>query len=380
MAATLAQTALHDWHVANGGRMVDFAGWSMPVQYTSIVAEHAATRNAAGLFDISHMGRFFFDGRKQLELLEYAVTNDVWRMCDGQVRYNLVCNAAGGILDDVLVYDWPGTQYSMVVNASNRLKIWRHLQSCSKELGLTCDFREGPTAAPPMPMADVVCDDMTLNSSMIAIQGPRALAILQPLVDVPLGEMKYYSATAGHVSGEEAFISRTGYTGEDGCELILEPSAVEAIWQQLVDSGATPCGLGARDTLRLEAAMPLYGHELNEQINPYQAGLAWAVKLDKGRFVGDEALKHFKADPKQPKRVGLEFESKRVPREGFAVTVEGRKIGETTSGTFSPTLNKPIAMAYVEPEFAAVGTEVAVDIRGRNEPARIVALPFYKRK
>ncbi|HVW36126.1 MAG TPA: glycine cleavage T C-terminal barrel domain-containing protein, partial [Pirellulales bacterium] len=221
--------------------------------------------------------------------------------------------------------------------------------------------------------------DVTRDWAMIAVQGPRALELAQPLVEAELASMKYYTGCETRIAGHGGIVSRTGYTGEDGCELIVGSQAAPGVWQQLIDAGATPAGLGCRDTLRLEAAMPLYGHELTEYINPFQAGLAFAVDLEGREFTGREALAAIVGNPKLPHRVGIELAGKRVPREGYPVLFQGRRTGEITSGTFSPTLEKPIAMAYVEPAAAAPGTEVAVDIRGRQEPGRVVALPFYKR-
>lgn len=365
MHETLARTPLYDWHASHGGRMVDFAGWAMPVQYDSITAEHLATRTAAGLFDISHMGRLRFDGADAPAFLDRLVTRRVADLKPGRIRYGLVANEAGGILDDVLVYhlrDAADRSYFLVVvNASNRDKILRWL---------------APRLAAEQ---DVHLTDVTRDWAMIAVQGPRALELAQPLVDAELASMKYYTGCETRIAGHGGIVSRTGYTGEDGCELIVGSQAAPGVWQQLVAAGATPAGLGCRDTLRLEAAMPLYGHELTENINPFQAGLAFAVDLEGREFTGREALATFAADRNLPHRVGVELAGKRVPREGYPVLFQGRRCGEITSGTFSPTLEKPIAMAYVEPAAAAPGTELAVDIRGRQEPGRVVALPFYKR-
>ncbi|HUY90733.1 MAG TPA: glycine cleavage system aminomethyltransferase GcvT [Pirellulales bacterium] len=371
MNETLARTPLYDWHASHGGRMVEFAGWAMPVQYDSITAEHLATRTAAGLFDISHMGRLRFDGAGAAAFLDRLVTRRIADLRPGRIRYGLVTNEAGGILDDVLVYHLQdaaeNSYHLLVVNASNRPKILAWLE-------------------PRLAAAEHVrLTDVTRDWAMLAVQGPRALELAQELVDVELASLKYYTGCetriAGHgIAGYGGIASRTGYTGEDGCELIVGSQAAPGVWQRLVDAGATPAGLGCRDTLRLEAAMPLYGHELSEQINPYQAGLAFAVDLEGREFTGREALAAIAGDPKLPRRIGLELAGKRVPREGYPVLFEGRRTGEITSGTFSPTLEKPIAMAYVEPAAAAPGTELAVDIRGRQEPARVVELPFYKRR
>ena len=362
----LLETPLNAWHAAHGGRLVDFAGWSMPVQYTSIVAEHTATRTAAGLFDISHMGRLRFDGAGANAFLDGLVTRRISDLKPGGIRYGLVTNEAGGILDDVLVYHISdaagGTYYLMVVNASNREKILEWIRP--RLVGLD----------------DVVLTDATRDWAMIAVQGPRAIELAQPLVDTSIAAMKYYTGVECRISGHGGIVSRTGYTGEDGCEIILGDAAVTSVWQQLIDAGATPAGLGCRDTLRLEAAMPLYGHELSESINPFTAGLAYAVNLEGRCFPGAAALAKFKDDPSLPVRVGLELESKRVPREGFAITAGGQRVGETTSGTFSPTLNKPIAMGYVPRKYSEPGTTLGIDIRGREEPARVVKLPFYRRQ
>ncbi len=367
---SLAKTPLHDWHAAHGGRMVDFAGWSMPVQYSSIVAEHNATRTAAGLFDVSHMGRLRFAGPKVAEFLDSLETRRVVDMPVGQVRYSLMTNEAGGILDDVLVYHVPqadgGAYHFMVVNASNREKIVGWIQRWLKAKH-----------------SEVRCADVTHETAMIAVQGPLALKLLQPHIDGSLTALKYYHAAEMKVDGKLAVVSRTGYTGEDGCELILPAAAALEIWETLLAEGklqgVMAAGLGARDTLRLEAAMPLYGHELNEQINPLEAGLGFAVNLEARKFPGSEVLAAVKRDGSKRARIGLELGGKRVPREHYGVYAGDQAAGEITSGTFSPTLQKPIAMGYVLPQFAEIGTELHVDIRGAREPAKVVKLPFYKR-
>jgi aminomethyltransferase len=368
MTSLLAQTPIHSWHAAHGGRMVDFAGWSMPVQYASIVAEHNATRAAVGLFDVSHMGRIRITGPESEAFLNRLVTRRVARMKTGQIRYALMTNDEGGILDDVLVYhlhDARGTDYHLlVVNASNRLKIWEWLQA----------HHEG---------ADVELSDVTLDTAMIAVQGPLALQIVRPLVNLDPATLRYYFGGEATITGAPGLVSRTGYTGEDGCELILPAEAALACWEKLAAAaeplGGKAAGLGARDTLRLEAAMPLYGHELNEEINPYQAGLAFAVDLENRSFPGRDALVVARDDRSLLRRLGWELAGKRVPREGYAVFAGGRQVGHVTSGTFSPTLGKPIAIGYVEPALAARGGDFFIDIRGSHEPARSVELPFYRR-
>ena len=364
MSSDLEKTPLHDWHAAHGGRMVDFAGWSMPVQYASIVAEHQATRTAASLFDVSHMGRIYFSGPDAGRFLDHLLTRRVADLPQGKIRYSLMTNDEGGILDDMLVYHWDHDLFQLVVNASNRVKI----------LNWLVKHREG---------YQVQIDDRTHQTAMIAVQGPLAVELLTPLVEAALPSMKYYSAQAAKIAGRPGYISRTGYTGEDGFELVVEAADAVAVWTTVIDAGAPrgvlPAGLASRDTLRLEAAMPLYGHELSEAVNPIQAGLGFAVNLEDRDFVGRDAIVRFAEDAEQPKRIGLELAGRRVPREGYPIEADEKIIGAVTSGTFSPTLGRPIAMGYVQPEHAAVGTSLAVDIRGRREPARVVALPFYQR-
>jgi aminomethyltransferase len=366
----LLRTPLHDWHVAHGGRMVDFAGWSMPVQYTSIAEEHNATRGCVGVFDISHMGRLQFFGESAAIFLDGIVTRRVTDMKLGQIRYALVCNEDGGILDDVLVYRLPASAdasaptFQLVVNASNRDKIVEWIGQRQTDRG---DRR-----------------DTTRETTMIAVQGPAAIALADSLVDCQLSAMRYYTAAEVRFRSTPILISRTGYTGEDGCEIICSAEDGLRIWETILSegtsAGARPAGLGARDTLRLEAAMPLYGHELSETINPIQAGLNFAVNLGGREFIGREAIERFSMDESQPVRVGLEVEGKRVPRQGCAVLHENEIIGEVTSGTFSPTLERPIAMAYVQPSAQTIGMRLSVDIRGTQHPAVVVPLPFYKRE
>jgi aminomethyltransferase len=351
--------------------MVDFAGWSMPVQYTSIVEEHNATRRAIGLFDVSHMGRFTLTGPGTAEFLDRITTRRVADMSEGQIRYSLVTNEEGGILDDVLTYRIAGvadSDFQMVVNAGNREKIFDWLVAKQKDLGAGG--------------VDIV--DRTVETAMIAVQGPSAVALVEPLVATDLEGMRYYTGQMTNISGLKGLVTRTGYTGEDGCELIVAAEDAVAVWDILLGAGqslgATPAGLACRDTLRLEAAMPLYGHELTEQINPIQAGLKFAINLKDRDFVGHDAIAGFKDDPAQPRRVGLVLSGRRVPREGYPIVdAAGKTVGHVTSGTFSPTLEQPIAMGYVDPQAAETGTELAIDIRGRAEPATVVALPFYKR-
>jgi aminomethyltransferase len=362
-AASPLQTPLHDWHRTHGGQMVEFGGWSMPVRYSTIFEEHHTVRQRVGLFDISHMGRLTFDGSGALAWLEHVTTNHVTRLRENQIQYSLIANGGGGLIDDILVYRIPAG-YVVVCNASNREKVAEHLFR----------HREG---------ADGRMVDWTLDTAMIAVQGPAALDTLQPLFNEPLAPLRYYHVMLGRLPDEvDALISRTGYTGEDGFELIVNASQAERVWEALMgsgrDHGILPCGLGARDTLRFEAAMPLYGHELSELINPYAAGVGWAVKSNKGDFIGREALRAFEADPGQT-RVGLRLEGKRIARQGTTVQYENRLVGTVTSGTFSPTLRQSLAMALVDPAVSAPGTRLSLDIRGHDEPAMVVELPFYRR-
>ena len=356
-------TPLNQWHLAHLGRMVDFAGWEMPVQYASIVEEHNAVRNAVGLFDISHMGRLQFRGGSCQAFLNGVLTNDTSKLKFGDVRYSLVCGKDGGILDDVLVYRLPD-RWELVVNASNRDKIVSWLKHAAG-------------------FAAIEFTDCTLTTGMIAVQGPKALALLKDATNLDLAAMKYYSATEMQYLGTAGVVSRTGYTGEDGFELVMPAADAERVWLTLLEHGAkygvVAAGLGCRDTLRMEAAMPLYGHELNETVDPLTAGLEFAVKFNKSEYPGKAALETIKSDGVSMARVGLVLEGRRIAREESHVHVDGKQAGKVTSGTFSPTLQKVIAMAYVPASSSSIGTEVEVNLRGTLVPATVVALPFYKR-
>ena len=385
----LLETPLHQWHVGHGGRMVEFAGWSMPVQYASIVAEHHQTRNAVGLFDVSHMGRLFFKGLAVDQLLDSISTRRILNVPAGKVRYSLICNDNGGVLDDVLIYHlaagdgFPagGPQsdsfYMMVCNASNRSKIvaWinQHIESSEAAGG-----------------ASVELNDSTESTAMIAVQGPQANAIVAKLASIDPATLGNYEGCVCKVDGIDAIVSRTGYTGEDGCEIIVANESALAIWQKLhdmagdIEGGAT--GLAARDTLRLEAAMPLYGHELNEGINAAQTDLRFALNLKERAFAGRDSIAGALSSGKLPVRVGLVLEGRRPAREGCQILIvdhdnsqSAEAVGHLTSGTLSPTLGVPIAMGYVASQYAAVGTELLVDIRGKSVAAKVVELPFYKR-
>ncbi|KKM09021.1 glycine cleavage system protein T [Clostridiales bacterium PH28_bin88] len=344
--------------------MVEFGGWSMPVQYTGILEEHRAVREAAGLFDVSHMGEIRLQGPDALGLVQRLITNDASGMSAGQVIYSPMCLETGGVVDDLLVYRMGSDDYLLVVNASNT----------EKDLAWVRRHAAG----------NVTVTDQSPETAQLALQGPRAVSILQPLADVDLGKIKYYWFDRGRVGGIECVISRTGYTGEDGFELYLPPEKAEELWNGLLaagkEAGLAPVGLGARDTLRFEACMPLYGHELTEQSTPLEAGLGRFVSLDKPDFTGKEALARQQAEGLKRKLVGLEMIDRGVPRAGYPVVLDGTTIGQVTSGSFSPTLNKNLAMAFVETPYAAAGREVGVTIREKVYRARVVPRPFYKKQ
>ena len=352
------RTPLYDWHAGHGAKIVDFAGWEMPVMYSAIVAEHQATRGGCGLFDISHMGRLRVTGPDACRWLDHLFTNRMDTLKPGQVRYTLALNEQGCILDDILVTRFPD-HYLVVVNASNRPKLLPWFEK----------HRAG---------FDAKLVDETEAVAMIAVQGPNAIAAAQPLVESNIGDLKYYFAAETKVLGAPGVVSRTGYTGEDGVELLVPAAKATETWEKLVAAGGVPIGLGARDTLRLEAAMPLYGHELDEETDPLQAGLAWAVKAAEKDFLGKPALA--KRDPGRPVRVGLKLADKRIARENFAIFAGGERIGRTTSGTLGPTVGYSLAMAYVPPAFAQIGTGVEIEIRSQRAAAVVVPLPFYKRE
>ena len=342
---------------------MDFAGWSMPVQYTSILDEHRATRNAVSLFDVSHMGRLRFNSSNAPAWLDRLLTRGTAKLPQGGVHYSLLTNQQGQVLDDVLVYSFGGEDpfHLLVVNASNRDAVLNHL-------------KENPPEQP--------CDweDITESTAMIAVQGPEAIACANELVSADLQQLKYYRCSPAEILGRPGLVSRTGYTGEDGCELIVPADVAVQLWEALEarPQSPAPAGLGARDTLRLEAAMPLYGHELGPDITPYEAGLSFAVKLDH-EFIGREALAEQASQPPARVRIGLRLKGKRIAREEALVLRDDQVVGAVTSGSFSPTLECPIAMALVDSSASEPGTELTVDIRGRREPAEVSPLPFYKR-
>jgi aminomethyltransferase len=356
-AQALRHTPLYEEHKALGARLVDFAGWEMPVQYEGIKAEHEAVRSAAGLFDVSHMGEVVIRGPQAEEAVQRLVTRDVSRLSLGQAGYAAVCYESGGTVDDVLVYRTPD-EFLIVVNASNREKDVAHFREYTEDLD-----------------AEVV--DESDDWALLALQGPRAVELLQPFTETDLSSIKYYRYEVGEVDGAYAVLSRTGYTGEDGFELFVRPDDAPRVWRLLVEAGAVPVGLGARDTLRLEAGMCLYGNELDADTTPLEAGIGFAVNLEKEQeFVGQEALRREKEEGLKKKLVGFKVEGRGIARHDYPVAVEGETVGTVTSGTLSPTLGEAIGLALVAPD---VEDEFEVVIRNRPVAARTVPLPFYKR-
>lgn len=354
-------------HVAAGASFTDFAGWKMPVRYGSDLAEHETVRTAAGIFDLSHMAEFDVAGAGAAAFLDFALAGQASAIAEGRAKYSLLLAEDGGIVDDLVVYRLEAARFLVVANASNREPVAEALAARA------ADF-------------DVRVADQTDALALCAVQGPGALGVLSAL-NAPgfpeprtLEELKYYGIVAGEFGGEAALVARTGYTGEDGFEIYVPNAVAPALWDALVAAGAVPCGLAARDTLRLEAGMALYGHEISRATLPVQAGLGRVVALGKpGDFVGRAAVETGPA-PDAPVLVGLTAEGKRAGRAGYPVLRDGVVVGEVTSGALSPTLGIPIAMALVDPDAAAVGTELALDVRGTAIPARVVPLPFYSRK
>jgi aminomethyltransferase len=353
-AAALLRTPLYEAHHKLGGRMVDFAGWEMPVQYPSgIIAEHLAVRSGCGVFDLSHMGRVFLRGREAPRLAQVCATRDLGRVRAGQAAYSLLCREDGGILDDVIAYLLGPEEILFVFNASNRESD-------------TAWFRQHATGM------DVHVDDQTFHTALIGVQGPNAQQVLQPLCEVDLEPLPGYSFVQAAVRGQQALVARTGYTGEDGFEVMVEAEHAEGVWDALLEH-AQPAGLGARDTLRTEAGMALYGHEIDTSINPYEARLGWVVNLTKPEFVGRDALAKIKEQGPARRLVGLLVDPGGVPRPGFAILSGGQPTGKLTSGTYSPSLKRNIALGYAPVD---VAPPLAVEMRGKPVPAAVTKLPF----
>jgi aminomethyltransferase len=343
--------------------MVPFAGWEMPVQYSGVMQEHRAVRSAAGLFDVSHMGELRVSGAGAEALLQRLTPNDVSKLSPGRVHYSALLTAEGTYVDDPLVYRLAEEEFLLVVNAANLDAAFAWIR------------RHAANGA--------VVEDVSGDYALLALQGPEAETILQQLTATDLAKLRYYRFRRGKVAGVRVLLSRTGYTGEDGFELYVAPEDAEALWSQLLDAGGRhgliPAGLGARDTLRLEAGMALHGHELDDATNPWEAKLEWTVKMDSGDFIGRQALVEAKAGRRAKGLAGFEIRGRGIAREGCVVVGEGTEIGRVTSGTFSPTLGRAVGMAYLRPDWAQVGREIEIDVRGRRLAAEVVELPFYKR-
>jgi aminomethyltransferase len=362
----LHETALIDVHRAAGARLIEFGGWLMPVQYTGILEEHKAVRERAALFDLSHMGELFVEGDDAGDALAAALITDPRTLAVGRAQYSMIVAPDGGVIDDLIVYRLGPERFLVVANAGNAAVV-------SDELAHRLDGWKA------------VLDDRSLATSLVAIQGPRAAEVLAPLTDVDLAALKYYAIAEGHVAGVPALVARTGYTGEDGFEVFVDWGRGPEVWEALAaaggDAGVVPAGLGARDTLRLEAGMPLYGNELDRETNPFDAGLGRVVKLEKpGDFVGREALARIAKDGPEKRLVGLKITGRGIARHGYPVLAADRRTGVVTSGTHSPTLGAPIAMAYVAPGDGEPGTVLNVEIREQPVAAEVVPLPFYKRR
>ena len=366
-ATPLRRTSLHDVHVALGARMVPFAGYEMPVQYDSIIDEHRTVRSAVGLFDLSHMGEIEVLGDEAVDFLRHALVSDPAALDVGQAQYSMACAADGGIVDDLIVYRLGHRRLLVVCNASNRAAVMDHLAALLErgDFGAEIDDRSDVTA-------------------LVAPQGPAAASLLAGLTDVDLDTLGNYRAAEGTVAGIDCLVARTGYTGEDGFELFCDAGRAPEVWATVAAAGEAhglrPCGLGARDTLRLEAGMPLYGNELDRDTNPFEVNLGRVVKLDKGDFVGRAPLQAVQRDGPRRKLIGLQMVDNAIPRSGYEVRAGGRAVGSVTSGTLSPTLGTKIAMAKVDPETAGVGNAFEVVVRDRPYRAEQVKLPFYRRQ
>jgi aminomethyltransferase len=360
----LKKTKFYEKHKELNARLVEFAGWEMPIQYNNLVEEHNTVRNKVGLFDVSHMGTFVIKGKDSFNFLQYMVPNDLNKISKGKAIYSQFCNHDGGVIDDLIIYYIDDELFYMVVNASNVDKDFKWLMENSKNF-------------------DVELDNIAESTAVLAIQGPMAEKTLQKLVNENLSEIKSFNLIRTKINNIDFIVSRTGYTGEDGFELIFNNQNPE-IFDMLLKAGEEfdilPIGLGARDTLRLEANLPLYGHELNDTTSPLEAKLNWSVKLNKDDFIGKQALLNQKEKTLEKTLIGIKGLSRIVPREGYNILNNGEIIGKVTSGTFSPTLNYPIALAYVNKIDFKIGDKLDVEIRGKNHTVEITTLPFYRRK
>jgi len=364
-SSTLKQTALYDLIAAQKARFTPFAGWEMPVQFSGLKQEHEAVRTSVGAFDISHMGKFALKGRELLATLQNLVPTDLGRLQPGKAQYSVLLNHHGGIIDDLIVYyqgkdDQGEEQAIAIVNAATKTKDQAWLQACTEDAG-------------------IVLTDLSSQKVLIALQGPHAESAIAPFVEEDLSKLGFFDHANVTLLGHPAFIARTGYTGEDGFEIMLDPDPGQELWQALMEADVTPCGLGARDTLRLEAALALYSQDITENTTPLEAGLSWLVHLDrKGDFIGRDILTQQKAEGLPHKLVGIQMEGRYIARHGYPVVANGEKVGEVTSGTMSPTLGKAIALAYVPTALSKVGQSLEIEIRGKTHPATVVKKPFYR--
>ena len=354
----MKRTALYEAHLKLGAKMIEFAGWEMPVYYTSINKEHASVRTSAGLFDLGHMGIIKVSGDAALPYLQRLLTNDISRLEVGSSQYSIMLNESGGVIDDIFVYRLRD-HYMLVVNASNTDKDLKWLTKNNSE--------------------GVEISNLKESFTILALQGPKAQEILQKICNIDLKNIGHHKIIDLLTLNISTLISRTGYTGEDGFELFFNKANAQTIWNELINLGATSCGLGARDTLRLEAGYPLYGHEYNEGITPLETGFSFAVKFDRGDFIGKESLLKHKEEGFSKKLVGIKLKDVGIPRQGYRILKDGNVIGYVTSGTMSPSLNIGIGMGFVRVEFAEVGTEIDIDIRGKMAKAEVIKLPFYRR-
>ena len=365
-AAALRKTPLHARHLASKARMVPYAGWEMPVEYSGITNEHLAVRSRAGVFDVSHMGEIEIAGKDALAAVQRISSNDASRLAIGQAHYAALLTPSGTFVDDMLVYRMAPSHFMLVVNAANVAKDYAWISEQVK------------------PAGDVAVVDSSSRYALIAIQGPAAREVLQPLTAVDLGQIRYYWFSYGEVAAARVTISRTGYTGEDGFEIFVPPNMADRVWQAVLDSGrhagVIPCGLGARDTLRLEAAMRLYGNDIDESTTVLEADLGWTIGWKKGDFIGKDLLLRQKESGVARKLVGFEMSERGIARHGYAVVRGGTQVGIVTSGTQTPFLKKAIGMAYVPVDMSAPDTQIEIDIRGRALKATVIPLPFYKRE
>ena len=359
---TQMRTALYESHVGMGARMVPFAGWEMPVQYAGILAEANAVRTKGGIFDVSHMGRIYVSGAQATELMEWIQTGRIGNLRQGRARYSLICNEEGGILDDTVSYRLEENRYLLICNASNRPAVTDWLERWRRER-----------------YSQTTLEDVTTDTVMIAVQGPEAASLVDGMSADSPSELRFFGSMEATVLGRKAFIGRTGYTGEDGFEIVSDARDGADLWEALHEGGMTPCGLGSRDVLRLEAGLPLHGNDIDLTTTPLEANLGRFVRLNKD-FAGAETLRRQKEEGVKQTLVGVFSEGRSIPRHDYSIMAEGESIGRITSGSYSPTLDRNIAIGYVEPRLSEEGQSLQIDIRGRATGAVVTSLPFYKRK